>query len=96
MPRRRPNRDRTTLPPAVDLLRAWLAEHGLTQPQLAEALEVSTPTVWSWMQGRGRPICDLQTAISIATGGRVPQEAWSDSKESRRLAKRLQKLAQAA
>jgi DNA-binding transcriptional regulator YiaG len=36
-------------------LKAWRAEHGLSQRQAAEALDVSVRTLQEWEQDRGEP-----------------------------------------
>lgn len=45
----------TTTPLDGDDIRAWLAQHGLSQARLAEQLGVSRATVEFWCQGRTRP-----------------------------------------
>lgn len=38
-----------------DAIRAWIAQHGLSQARLATALGVSRATVEFWCQGRTDP-----------------------------------------
>lgn len=41
--------------PFGDELRDWRAQHGLTQEEAAEALEVKLNTYQEWEQGRNKP-----------------------------------------
>lgn len=55
-------------------------ERGLTLAQVAEALEVSKPTVWAWEKGKANPLPERIGAIAQALG--VPVKELSQSHES--------------
>ena len=52
----------------------WLHENEMTQTELAEALEVSQPSVSKWIRGRDKPGRGFAERISYKTG--IPVEAW--------------------
>ncbi|MBV7265889.1 helix-turn-helix domain-containing protein [Erythrobacter ani] len=43
-------------------------ERGLTLAQVADALDVSKPTVWAWEKGKARPLPERIDAIAAALG----------------------------
>lgn len=49
-------------------LRAYLDLTGMTQSELARRMEVSQPTVWAWVQGKGMPSIDNIRRLSEVTG----------------------------
>jgi transcriptional regulator with XRE-family HTH domain len=52
----------------MDALRRWMAEHEMTQTELASRLSVSQPTVWGWLNGASLPSPKNLRAISALTG----------------------------
>jgi transcriptional regulator with XRE-family HTH domain len=50
------------------LLRLWRYEAGLTLKDVAGAVGVSKPTVWSWEKGKARPGRDKWHALAMALG----------------------------
>ncbi|MBD2843492.1 helix-turn-helix domain-containing protein [Erythrobacter rubeus] len=48
-------------------------ERGLTLAQVADALEVSKPTVWAWEKGKARPLPERIDAIAAALGVSVEE-----------------------
>lgn len=54
-------------------------ERSLTLANVAEALEVSKPTVWAWEKGKARPLPERIDAIAAALG--VAVEDLSESRE---------------
>lgn len=54
-------------------------ERGLTLAQVAEALDVSKPTVWAWEKGKARPLPERIGAIADVLG--VSADELSESSE---------------
>lgn len=54
-------------------------ERGLTLAQIAEALDVSKPTVWAWEKGKAKPLPERIGAIADVLG--VSAEELSESSE---------------
>lgn len=52
-------------------------ERGLTLAQVAEALDVSKPTVWAWEKGKARPLPERLGAIADVLG--VSEDELSES-----------------
>ncbi|QFT76026.1 helix-turn-helix domain-containing protein [Erythrobacter sp. THAF29] len=52
-------------------------ERGLTLAQVADALDVSKPTVWAWEKGKARPLPERIEAIAEALGVSVADLAES-------------------
>jgi hypothetical protein len=63
------------------LLRAFLAEKGVTQTAAGEALGVSGVTVHDWVSGSKRPKAHHREAVALWTHGVVPVDSWRLSKE---------------
>lgn len=52
----------------MERLREYMTEKGLTQAQLATALDVSQPTISEWLSGKIKPSADSLMEISEHTG----------------------------
>ncbi|MGB3711285.1 MAG: helix-turn-helix domain-containing protein [Erythrobacter sp.] len=57
-------------------------ERGLTLAQVAEALNVSKPTVWAWEKDKARPLPERMEAIAETLGVDASQLAWSATHSS--------------
>lgn len=59
-------------------------ERGMTLAQVADALDVSKPTVWAWEKGKARPLPERLGAIAEVLGVSVAQLAESRDEDGGR------------
>jgi predicted transcriptional regulator len=64
---------------------AFRRRHKLTFTQVAQALRVSRPAVYSWEDGTKLPDADARDRIEVWTSGEVTPEMWRTSQAARKL-----------
>lgn len=66
------------------LLRAWLADHGMSVDAFAVVAGIDRATVYSYLSERSkrRPSIDSAVAIERATQGAVPASSWANEKQT--------------
>lgn len=63
-------------------LRAYLELTGMTQTELARRMNVSQPTVWAWLNGKGMPNVPNIRLLSEVTGISVEDLIEGDEGEA--------------
>ncbi len=73
------------LPKAINLLLEWMKKNKIKKTDLANDLECTWPTLWTWITGRKVPRVETLAKIEKMTKGKVKCTDWTTpSKEEKK------------
>lgn len=74
-------------------LAQYLVDRSLSMSDVANALDVSPPTVFAWVWGHKSPRPEMRAAIAAWTNGAIPASLWETTEERKRREKMTGKRA---